>query len=150
MERVASIYKDRIMSADKAAKLIRTGMNIGMSGFTIVGYPKEVPKALCESGHASDLTLCIGASVGDELDGEMVRAGIIKKRFAYQSNKSMRDAINRGTVGYSDMHISHFPLAVNQRTDHRELFTPGLQTHAEGVFRKCNEKDRRASHAPRS
>ena len=114
MERVPSELKSRIMTAQEAAQLIRSGMTLGMNGFTIVGYPKAVPQALAESGHARDLTVCIGASVGDELDGELVRAGLVKRRFAYQSNKAMRDAINTGQVGYSDMHISQFPLLVNQ------------------------------------
>ena len=102
-------------SAPEAARLIRSGMTLGMNGFTIVGYPKAVPQALAESGHARELTICIGASVGDELDGALVRAGLVKRRFAYQSNRDMRDAINAGVVGYSDMHISQFPLYVNQR-----------------------------------
>ena len=114
MERVPSELKSRIMTAQEAAQLIRSGMTLGMNGFTIVGYPKAVPQALAESGHARDLTVCIGASVGDELDGALVRAGLVKRRFAYQSNKAMRDAINTGQVGYSDMHISQFPLLVNQ------------------------------------
>ena len=114
MERVPSELKSRIMTAQEAAQLIRSGMTLGMNGFTIVGYPKAVPQALAESGHARDLTVCIGASVGDELDGTLVRAGLVKRRFAYQSNKAMRDAINTGQVGYSDMHISQFPLLVNQ------------------------------------
>ena len=114
MERVPSELKSRIMTAPEAAQLIRSGMTLGMNGFTIVGYPKAVPQALAESGHASDLIVCIGASVGDELDGALVRAGLVKRRFAYQSNKAMRDAINAGQVGYSDMHISQFPLLVNQ------------------------------------
>lgn len=114
MERVASALQNKIMSADQAAQVIKTGMTVGMSGFTIVGYPKAVPQALVKSGHAKDLTVCIGASVGDDLDGAMVRAGLVKKRYSYQSNKDMRNAINQGTVGYSDMHVSHFPLFVNQ------------------------------------
>ncbi len=114
MERVPPELKSRIMTAQEAAQLIRSGMTLGMNGFTIVGYPKAVPQALAESSHARDLTVCIGASVGDELDGALVRAGLVKRRFAYQSNKAMRDAINTGQVGYSDMHISQFPLLVNQ------------------------------------
>ena len=115
MERVAAGLKNKIMAAPEAARLIRSGMTLGMNGFTIVGYPKAVPQALAESGHARELTICIGASVGDELDGALVRAGLVKRRFAYQSNRDMRDAINAGVVGYSDMHISQFPLYVNQR-----------------------------------
>ena len=114
MERVASLYQNKIMSPLQAVQIIKTGMTLGMSGFTIVGYPKEIPTALVESGHAKDLTVCIGASVGDDLDGAMVRAGLVKRRYSYQSNKDMRNAINGGSVGYNDMHVSQFPLFVNQ------------------------------------
>lgn len=36
----------KIMSAAEAAALIPAGANIGMSGFTGAGYPKQVPQAL--------------------------------------------------------------------------------------------------------
>ena len=114
MERVVSALQNKIMTADEAAKIIQSGMTVGMSGFTLVGYPKAIPQALAKSGHAKDLTICIGASAGDDLDGVLVRAGLVRKRYSYQSNKDMRSAINQGVVGYSDMHISHFPLLVNQ------------------------------------
>ena len=112
MERVAAIYREKILSPQQAAEKIRSGMTLAMSGFTLVGYPKAVPLALAESGHADDLTICVGASVGDELDGALTRAGLVRRRFAYQSNRDMRAAINAGTVGYSDMHISHFPRQI--------------------------------------
>ena len=114
MERVCQALHSRIQSAQQAAALIKSGMTLGMSGFTIVGYPKAIPQALIQSGHAKDLTLCIGASAGDELDGAMVRHGLVARRYSYQSNKDMRDAINGGTVDYNDMHVSQFPLYVNQ------------------------------------
>ena len=114
MERICAGLENRIMSAEEAAGLIQSGMTLGMSGFTLVGYPKAVPLALAKSGHAKDLTICIGASAGDELDGAMVRAGLVKRRYSYQSNRDMRTAINSGLVSYSDMHISQFPLFVNQ------------------------------------
>ena len=112
MERVAAIYREKILSPQQAAEKIRSGMTLAMSGFTLVGYPKAVPLALAESGHADDLTICVGASVGDELDGALTRAGLVRRRFAYQSNRDMRAAINAGTIGYSDMHISHFPRQI--------------------------------------
>ena len=76
----------------------------------------EITEALVRSGHARDLTICVGAAVGDEIDGAMVRAGLVKKRYAHQSHKDLRNAINAGTVGYSDVHISHFPMHMNQHT----------------------------------
>ncbi len=113
MDRIPDSLTGKIMTATEAAKYIKTGMTVGMSGFTVVGYPKAIPSALVESGHAKDLTICIGASVGDEIDGAMVRAGLVKRRFAYQSNKDMRTAINSGVIEYSDMHVSQFPRYIN-------------------------------------
>ncbi|MGI6721503.1 MAG: acetyl-CoA hydrolase/transferase C-terminal domain-containing protein [Anaerovoracaceae bacterium] len=116
MNRVPSSLESRIMSAESAAQLIRSGMTIGMNGFTIVGYPKAIPAALVSSGHARELTICIGASVGDSLDGALTRAGLVGRRYGYQSNRDMRRAINAGEVAYSDIHISHFPMFVDYRT----------------------------------
>ena len=116
MERVSPALKNKIMTAEQAAQLVRTGMTIGVSGFTSVGYPKAVPLALAASGHARELTICVGAAVGDEIDGAMVRAGLIKRRYAHQSHKDMRNAINAGEIAYNDVHISHLPMNINQRT----------------------------------
>ena len=54
MDRIAESLRNKVMTAEQAAKLIRSGMTIGVSGFTNVGYPKAVPLALAESKHASD------------------------------------------------------------------------------------------------
>jgi len=116
MERVAKSLQNKIMSAAQAASLIKSGMAIGVSGFTSVGYPKAVPAALAESGHADNLTICVGAAVGDEIDGALVRKGLMTRRFAHQTNSDLRNAINDGTIAYSDMHLSHFPMNMNQRT----------------------------------
>ena len=116
MERIAASLRSKITSAAEAAKLIRSGMTIGVSGFTSVGYPKAVPVELVKSGHADNLTICVGAAVGDEIDGAMVRAGLVTRRYAHQSNPDLRRAINKGAVGYSDIHISHLPMNMNQRT----------------------------------
>lgn len=115
MERVASSLKNKVMSAECAAQLIKSGMVIGVSGFTSVGYPKAVPLALAASGHARDLTICVGAAVGDEIDGALVRAGLVSRRFGHQSNNDLRRAINSGSVLFSDIHISHLPTNMNQR-----------------------------------
>ncbi len=88
----------RVMSAEEAAMLIKDGMNIGTSGFTPSGYPKAVPLALAkrvrETGERIRIGLFTGASVGDELDGELSRTGIIAKRLPYQTNESIRDYTN--------------------------------------------------------
>jgi len=114
-ERIHESYRDKIMSAQQAAGFIKSGMTLGMSGFTLVGYPKAVPQALAELGHAKDLTIATGASVGDDMDGAMARAGLVSHRFPYMSNGDMRRQINAGEIGYADMHLSHIPTFVNRK-----------------------------------
>ena len=77
MDRVTPSLKDKIMTAEQAAKIIKSGDTIAVSGFTSVSYPKAVPKALSERKDVKDCTLIVGAAVGDEIDGALVRNGII-------------------------------------------------------------------------
>ncbi len=102
----------REMSAEEAAELIRDGEVLGVSGFTLAGYPKAVPVALAKRAKAFhearkpfQVTLFSGASTGDECDGELARANAVKWRAPYQSNKDLRNAINRGDVFYTDAHL---------------------------------------------
>ncbi len=109
-------FKSKIMSADQAAMLIKDGMTIATSGFTPSGYPKAVPLALAkraENGDKVGVTIITGASVGDELDGALSRTGVMKRRFPYQTNKSLRNCINDGSVKYMDMHLSHVPQFID-------------------------------------
>lgn len=104
--------REKVMTADEAALLIKDGMTLATSGFTPSGYPKAVPLALAkraDNGEKIGVTLITGASVGDELDGALSRAGVLKRRFPYQTNKDSRNGINAGTVAYQDMHLSHVP-----------------------------------------
>ncbi len=84
---------------------------MGTSGFTPTGYPKAVPEALVEMAREKNdfwINLYTGASVGQGLDGILAEAGIVNKRMPYQTNNSMRKALNSGEVHYSDIHLSHF------------------------------------------
>lgn len=105
-----------IVSAEEAAKLIKDGMVVGVSGFTPSGYPKAVPVALAERAKAGEkfqIDIYSGASLGPEIDTLMVEAGIIRKRLPYHTNATIRKAINAGKVQYIDMHLSQTPQYVN-------------------------------------
>ena len=63
------------MSASEAAALIPAGSNVGMSGFTGAGYPKQVPAALAgrihrlrDAGEDFKISVWTGASTAPELD----------------------------------------------------------------------------------
>lgn len=99
----------KITTAEAATEFIKDGMNVGVSGFTPSGYPKAVPLALAakaEAGAKIKINLCTGASVGPELDGALSKAHAIDRRYPYQTNKDMRNAINSNEVKYADMHLS--------------------------------------------
>ena len=99
----------KITTAEKAAELIKPGMNLGVSGFTPAGYPKCVPLALAERIKKENfkINLWTGASVGDELDGALARVGGIARRLPYQTNKDVQKGVNNGSIEYTDLHLSH-------------------------------------------
>jgi len=107
-----SHLKRKIVSVKQAAELIKDGM----SGFTPAGYPKAVSLALAKrikkSKEKLQISLLTGASVGEELDGALTEAGIIARRYPYQTNKLLRNNINSGGIAYADIHLSHFAQQV--------------------------------------
>jgi len=103
---------EKVRSAREAASYIEPGMTVGVSGFTQSGYTKAVASALAkrsEAGEKLDLTVYSGASLGDDFDGKLTRAGALKCRMPYQTNKDLRDAINRGEVDYLDIPLGVMP-----------------------------------------
>ncbi len=107
--------REKIITAEEASMYIRDGMVVATSGFTFSGYPKAIPLALSRRLNSEDtkISLITGASVGDELDGELARKNIIKKRMPYQTNNSCRKAINNGEILFLDMHLSLLPQYIN-------------------------------------
>jgi succinyl-CoA:acetate CoA-transferase len=103
----------KLMTAADAARLIRAGETVGMSGFTGSGYPKMVPQALAtlieaehEAGRPFQIRVWTGASTGPELDGALAKAKGIEFRLPYNSDPIAREQINRGEMEYFDMHLS--------------------------------------------
>jgi len=100
--------RDRIMSAEEAARLIKDGMVLGMSGFTRAGEAKAVPLALAERARKEPLqvTLMTGASLGNDLDKTLAEAHAISRRIPFQSDPFLRKKINAGEVMFIDQHLS--------------------------------------------
>ncbi len=106
--------RSKIMSAEEAAALIPSGVNVGMSGFTGAGYPKEVPAALAKrimdanlSGKKFKIGVWTGASTAPELDGALAMVDGVEMRLPYQSDPTCRKRINAGEMEYIDIHLSH-------------------------------------------
>jgi succinyl-CoA:acetate CoA-transferase len=107
------------MSAEEAAALISTGDNVGMSGFTGAGYPKEVPGALAIRvtdatlrGERFTIGVWTGASTAPALDGALAAVDGIDLRMPYQSDPVSRAKINAGAMDYLDLHLSHVAQTV--------------------------------------
>jgi succinyl-CoA:acetate CoA-transferase len=109
-----SKLESKIMTAAEAAALIRSGDQVGMSGFTGSGYPKAVPIELAHRiaeahfrGQEFQVSVFTGASTGPELDGALAMADGIHLRLPYQSDPETRKRINAGEMDYMDIHLSH-------------------------------------------
>lgn len=108
--------KTKVRTAEEAAAMVQDGDNVGLSGFTQSGCPKEVVLAIArraEEQHAAGksfrIGLFTGASTNDMIDGALTRAKALKFRTPYQSTKDLRDAINSGETKYIDLHLSTLP-----------------------------------------
>ncbi len=106
--------RGKVMSAEEAANLIQSGMNVGMSGFTGAGYPKLIPAALAQriqtakaNGEKFQIRVWTGASTAPELDGALATVDGIEMRLPYQSDPTCRKRINAGEMEYIDIHLSH-------------------------------------------
>ena len=102
------LLRERIQSAATAAALIEDGMTVGMSGFTRAGDAKAVPLALAERARHDPLqiTLMTGASLGSDVDKDLTEAGVLARRMPFQTDATLRAAINRGDVMFMDQHLS--------------------------------------------
>ncbi|MBR0564519.1 acetyl-CoA hydrolase/transferase family protein [Azoarcus sp. L1K30] len=110
----SSALRNKIMSADEAARLIHNGANVGMSGFTGSGYPKVLPSALARrimaanaEGDRFRVGVWTGASTAPDLDGALAAVDGIEMRLPYQSDPECRKRINAGEMEYIDIHLSH-------------------------------------------
>jgi succinyl-CoA:acetate CoA-transferase len=110
------LIQDKRTDAAHAASFIHSGDVVGMSGFTLAGQPKVVPLELAKhaevlhaKGQEFQIALFTGASVGDDVDGALARAGCLVERAPYQSNGEVRRLINAGKIRYVDYHLSQIP-----------------------------------------
>ncbi len=109
-------YLNLITTAEDAAKYIKNGMVIGMSGFTPSDYPKLIPLALIERKKAGEdikVDVYAGATLGQEVDVKMVQEGMIRKRLPFMNNPVPRAAVNNNDMLFIDMHLSQSAQYVN-------------------------------------
>jgi len=97
----------RVMSVQEAASFIKSGMTIGMSGFS-TGAPKEIPVEMVKFGNLTDLTIIQGAGfgTGSAMLDSVANSGAVSRYAAFQWDADMRREINGGSIAFNDVHLS--------------------------------------------
>ena len=99
-----------VMPAEEAARRVRPGYVLAVSGFTKAGEPKEFMPALARHlaalGPEAKITLYSGASLSEEVEGPL--SPHIARRGPYMSSSASRRLIHAGKMDYTDVHLSHF------------------------------------------
>ncbi len=96
--------EDKIMSAEKAASQIKSGMTVGLSGFS-TGAPKVIPLEIVKPGKVKNLTVIQGAGVG--MLKELAESGAVSRYAAFQWSREMHNSINSGNIAFTDIHLGH-------------------------------------------
>lgn len=153
-----SWLQDRLMTAEEAAEWIRPGMTVAISGFARAGEARAVIGAWAARGESEGteggkIDLFTGASLDDEVDGELSRRGLLRRRVPFQSNRDLRAAINRGEVLFVDEHLSHMresygrgswrkpDIAILEAVDIREEgIIPGTSVGNSALFARLADK----------
>ena len=105
---------EKIRKVENVIPLFADGMNLGWSGFTPAGYPKEIPIALADHVEKNNLqgklrfNLFVGASVGVETEDRWAALDMIDRRWPYQTGKNIQQGINAGRIRMGDKHLSMF------------------------------------------
>ncbi|MFB6312017.1 MAG: acetyl-CoA hydrolase/transferase C-terminal domain-containing protein, partial [Salinirussus sp.] len=95
-------------TAEAVTAKLATDATLLVSGFGSMGYPKAVPLAIAESDRNFELTVVSGGGVGREIDGAMIEAGAVDRRYPAQSKPASREAANAGKLDYQDRHYGPF------------------------------------------
>ncbi|KAK7453282.1 acetyl-CoA hydrolase [Stygiomarasmius scandens] len=112
-------YFSKLAKPSDLAPLFKNGDYIGWSGFTGVGYPKQVPTAIADHVESNNLqanpetkkkfNLFVGASVGPEVEDRWAALDMIARRYPHQVGKEVSKGINAGRIEFADKHLSMFP-----------------------------------------
>ncbi len=95
--------RGKIATAKEAGLFFRDGMVVATSGTALSGYPREVFRALREriqSGDSLRIDLLCAGPLGPEIEDSLAEVGGIRRRIGTVGSKLLRQAINRGEVGF--------------------------------------------------
>lgn len=107
------MYEDRILNTDlrnkvvsvqEAAALIKSGMTFATSGFA-AGYPKAIPQELAAHSTATGVRMLSAVSNSESMDGVLARSDVLGFHGFFQESKDMRRAVNTGKIDFCDCNL---------------------------------------------
>ncbi|ANB15336.1 Ach1p [Sugiyamaella lignohabitans] len=105
----------KLRSPEELIPYFKNGQYLGWSGFTGVGGPKVVPKALAKHVEANNLqgklgfNLFVGASADVDIESKWAELGMLLRRSPHQVGKPIEKSINAGKTHFFDKHLSMWP-----------------------------------------
>ena len=96
-------FRGRVTTAEEAASFFRDGMVVATCGTTLSGYPRAVFGALRErikKGDPLQIDLLCTGPLGPEIEDALAEVRGIRRRIGTVGSKLLRQAINRGEVGF--------------------------------------------------
>ncbi|ODV88913.1 hypothetical protein CANCADRAFT_28058 [Tortispora caseinolytica NRRL Y-17796] len=102
----------KVMPAEATVPFFKNGDYVGWSGFTAVGSPKVVPKAIAKHVRDNNLQgqmrfeLYVGASATAPIEDEWAELDMIHRRSPHQVARQVNKNINNGKTLFFDKHLS--------------------------------------------
>lgn len=117
----------KLCSVEDVIPLFKDDMWLGWSGFTGVGGPKVIPKALVKHVKDNNLqgklgfNLITGASTDVDVESDWADNLMIRRRTPHQVGSRIRNNINNGNTLFFDKHLSMVPqdMTYGFYTSHR-------------------------------
>ncbi|WP_394266326.1 acetyl-CoA hydrolase/transferase C-terminal domain-containing protein [Anaerotignum sp.] len=111
-----SKLREKIMTADQAAEMIKTEMLVAFGGYTSSGYPKKIARALTKK-HIKEkdfkIRMLTGANTGP-LDTILGEADLVSWRAPMIESKVMSNLVNCGEVHYVEQQMNRMPQMIEE------------------------------------
>jgi succinyl-CoA:acetate CoA-transferase len=95
-----------VRDATTVAAGVAADATLAVSGFGSVGDPKATPAALAASDRDLALTVVSGGSTGEAVDGALVEADAVTRRFPFVATDEARAAVDDGRIAFADRHVA--------------------------------------------
>lgn len=107
-------FRERIVSAEQAAQLVRDGMTVAIPDFGSYTNPMAIVDAITRRVRDGGETLRLGliktANANERLEQDWCRYGILKRRMIFFGSPAVRRLVNTpGGIEFQDPHLSAVP-----------------------------------------